>query len=177
MARLRLLIALAFALALAGCPALEQPQNFISFTWDGVQYLFTASAATEAQPWAVDHPCAVGYIDGSNPPFEYVITGSATADDAEAGTNTIVINFGQDGDWYATARFYDSEGTEVWMFLSQIPEGMFDAFISNRDAVGEQFAGSMPGPFDEGGTTPVHELKNIIFSVERLPNQTYQLPQ
>lgn len=171
MKRLRLFAVLAFSLLMAGCPALEQPQNFISFTWDGVQYLFTASAGD------ADHPHAIGYFDGANPPFEYVIRGSATPEDAEAGTNTIVIDFGQDGDWYATATFYDSAGESVWMFLSQIPEGMLDTCISNRDAIGEQFSGAMPGPFDEGGTTPIHELKNILFSVERLPDQTYELPQ
>lgn len=174
MARLRLLIVLAFALVMAGCPMLEQQENFVSFTWDGVQYFFTASAATEAQPWAAEHPYAVGYIDGTSPPFEYVIKGSATSEGASADPlkDTLVIHLIDNVEqWSAWAYFYDSYGNSTMLDIGSIPSGMIDTFIVNRDAVGEQLAGSMPGPFDEGGTTPIHELKDITFSVERLPNQ------
>ena len=100
-------------------------------------------------------------------PYSYEIWGSATAQDALDGTDTIRIEFGADGDWYASATIWDSDGTSTSLYLSQIPEGMMDSFIANRDAVGEQFAGVMPGPFQS--ETPV--LENIIFSVERLPNE------
>jgi hypothetical protein len=164
MARLRLVLIAVLVLAMGSCQMFKQQENFISFTWDGVQYLFTASADK------ADHPYAVGYYEGSNPPDDYVITGSATAEDAATTpnpTNTIVIDIGNDGDWYATATIYDSDGSDTYLFLSQIPDGMIDTFITNRDAVGEQFSGAMPGPFQ--GETPI--LENVIFSVERLPNE------
>jgi len=160
MTRLRLLVAVVLVLAASSCQFVDQ-ENFISFTWDGVQYYFTASDDDSG------HPYAVGIAPVGQDPYEYQIWGSATAEDAQAGTNTILIDIGADGDWYATATFWDSYGDSTWLYLSQIPEGMIDTFIANRDAIGEQFAGSMPGPFQ--GESP--ELKNIVFSVERLPNQ------
>jgi hypothetical protein len=168
MTRFRLLVIALLVLAIGSCQLIKN-ENFISFTLDGTQYVFTASAPSESNPWAIDHPCAVGYFWGSNPPNEYVITGSATAEDAAAipnPKNTIVIDIGNDGDWYATATIWNSDGESMWLFMSQIPAGMIDTFITNRDEVGEQFAGSMPGPFGESS-----ELKNIVFSVERLPNE------
>ncbi len=50
-----LLVVIAVVLVAVGCSLLEQQENFISFTWDGMQYLFTASAG------ASDHPYAVGF--------------------------------------------------------------------------------------------------------------------
>ena len=161
MARIRLFLVAAFVLAMVGCPLLEQQENFISFSWDGVQYIFTASGDGSG------HPYAVGFASEGQEPYAYEIWGSATAQDALDDTNTIRINFGVDGDWYASATIWDSYGDSTSLFLSQIPGGMIDSFIANRDAVGEQFAGAMPGPFQS--ETPV--LENIIFSVERLPNE------
>ncbi len=142
MARLRLLTVVAFVLVMVGCPLLEQQENFISFTWDGMQYLFTASAEL------ADHPYAVGFAPEGQDPWEYEIRGSATAADAAAGTNTIVIHFGADGDWYASAYLYEDDPQfSTSLYLGQIPDEWIDSLIANRDAVGEQFAGSMPGPF------------------------------
>ena len=161
MTRIRLFLVAAFVLAAVGCPLLEQQENFISFSWDGVQYFFTASADR------ADHPYAVGYANEGQEPYSYEIWGSATAADALDGTDTIRIELSADGDWYAAATIWDSYGNSTWLYLSQIPYGMLDTFIANRDAVGGQFTGTMPGPFQ--GETPV--LENVIFSVERLPNE------
>jgi hypothetical protein len=162
MARIRFILVAAAAIALAGCPLIEQQENLISFTWDGMQYLFTASAGP------ADHPHAEAYAWEGGDPYEYVIRGSATTADALAGTNTIIIQIGNDGDWHVSAYLYEDDPQyPTSLYLGQIPEEWIDALIANRDAVGEQFAGSMPGPFQ--GETPV--LENVVFSVERLPNQ------
>jgi len=168
MARLRILVIAALVLALGSCQVLEQQENFISFTWDGVQYLFTASAATEGRPWAADHPYAVSYYWGANPPYAYMITGSAGSEDPQAETNTIQINIQRsDGAWNVDAYIWDSYGNSTWFDLGQIPDGMIDTAISGRDSIGGQFSGSMPGMFYEDGPST---LSNILFSVERLPN-------
>ena len=57
MTRIRLFLTAAFVLAMVGCPLLEQQENFISFSWDGVQYIFTASSDNSG------HPFAVGYAN------------------------------------------------------------------------------------------------------------------
>lgn len=57
MARLRLLLIAALVLVMFGCALLEQQQNFISFTLDGVQHLFTASNDDSG------HPVAIGYTE------------------------------------------------------------------------------------------------------------------
>jgi len=162
MARLRLLAVVAFVLVMVGCPLLEQQENFISFTWDGIQYLFTVSAV------ASDHPHAIGFAPPGEDPYWYEIWGSATAEDAIQGYNTILIVLDRSEDmWNVWATLYDSSGWGTEYDIPSIPDGMIDSFIVNRDSVGEQFAGSMPGPFT--GNSPV--LENIVFSVERLPNQ------
>jgi hypothetical protein len=164
MARVRFLAVVAFVLVMVGCPLLQK-ENFISFTWDGMQYIFTASAGPS------DHPYAVGFASEGQDPGEYEIRGSATPEDATAGTNTIIIRIGADGDWYASAYLYEGDPQAYTsLFLGQIPEDWIDSLIANRDAAGEQFAGSMPGPFQ--GETPV--LEDVVFSVERIPNQVPQ---
>ena len=161
MARAPFLLIAVVGLALAGCPLLEQRENFISFTWDGKQYLFTASAGP------ADHPFAVGIAEEGLIPSTYMIRGSATPGDAAAGTNTILIQFSADGDWYLSASLSENDPyNSTSVYLGQVPEDWIDSLIANRDVVGAQFAGSMPGPFQ--GETPV--LENIMFSVERLPN-------
>ena len=57
MARIRLFLAAAFALAMVGCPLLEQQENVIAFTLDGMQYIYTASDDSSG------HPVAVGLTD------------------------------------------------------------------------------------------------------------------
>jgi len=163
MTRLRLLVAAVLILAASSCQIVDQ-ESFISFTWNGVQYYFTASDDDSG------HPYAVGYPD-SGEVGEYRMLASATAEDAAVGTDTIIISFYSEGEywWYGQAELYDSFGQTTLIPLSDIPAGMMDTFITNRDAVGEQFSGSMPGPFQ--GESP--ELKNIVFSVERLPNEPY----
>ena len=162
MARLRLFAVVALALVMTGCSLFRQQENFISFTWNGMQYLFTASAGPS------DHPYAVGLASAGQDPWTYEIRGSATAADAAAGTNTIVIRIGADGDWYASAYLYENDPQfYTSQFLGQIPGEWIDSLIANRDAVGEQFTGSMPGPF----LGEVTVLENIVFSVERVPNQ------
>ncbi|OHD75174.1 MAG: hypothetical protein A2177_06645 [Spirochaetes bacterium RBG_13_68_11] len=135
-----------------------------------MQYLFTASAVES------DHPYAIGYYwDPGDPISEYIIRGSATAAGAAATPNpkdTLEIGIGYESDWYMWANFYDSDGGLTDFYLPNVPEGMIDTFIANRDAVGEQFAGSLPGPF-YGGETPA--LENIIFSVERLPDEQIEI--
>jgi hypothetical protein len=162
MARLRFILVAAFVLVMMGCPLLEQQENFISFTWDGVQYLFTASADRS------DHPYAVGFAPAGEEPNRYEIWGSATSDDAidEYNTLQIVLDRSEDS-WWVWATLYDQYGNWTEFDATSISDGMIDTFITNRDAIGEQFAGSMPGPFQ--GESP--ELKDIIFSVERLPNE------
>jgi hypothetical protein len=166
MARLRLLLVAVFILVMVGCPLLQQQENFISFTFDGVHYLFTAGAVEYG------HPHAIGYYWLPGDPIgDYVIQGSATAAGAAAIPNpkdTLVIYMTNDGDWYLSARFYDSDGWSTDFYLPRVPEGMIETFVANRDAVGEQFAGSLPGPF-YGVETPA--LEDIIFSVERLPDE------
>ena len=164
MARIRFILVAVIVLALGSCQLLKQQENFISFSWDGMQYIFAAGDSDSGNPYAV------GYYSGPNPPTDYWIIGSASAADAAEDFNTIKINLSQDGDWNASVYFYDSNGSETSFYLGQIPEGMIDSLIENRDAPGEQFAGAMPGPF-QGGETPV--LENIIFSVERLPDEEY----
>jgi hypothetical protein len=167
MAKLRVFLIAALVLALGSCQFAEQ-ENFITFTWDGVQYLFTASAATESHPWAVDHPYAVGYYWGSNPPYGYLITGSATGQDAQDGTDTIQIELSvSEGYWNVNVVIFDSSNDSTW-FYTRIPDGMMNNSITNLDAVGEQLSGTMPGVlYEEQGSST---LSNIIFSVERLPN-------
>lgn len=163
MTRLRLLLAAAFVLVMAGCPFFNQQENFISFTLDGMQYFFTASNHESGNPYAV------GYEE-SGSVVEYKMLASATPEAAAAGTDTIIIHFYPEGEywWFGEAELNDSFGQTTWISLGGIPSGMMDTFITNRDEVGEQFAGSMPGPF---GESP--ELKDIVFSVERLPNEEY----
>lgn len=164
MTRIRLFLVAAFVLAMVGCPLLEQQENFISFTVDGIQYLFTASADRS------DHPYAIGFAPTGEDPYEYEIWGSATSDDAIDGYNTfrIILDRSEDIYWvYAT--LYDQYGNGTQFDIPSVSYGMIDSFIANRDAVGEQFAGSMPGPFSEDDGFSV--LENVIFSVERLPNE------
>jgi hypothetical protein len=162
MTRFRLFIIALLVLAIGSCKLLNQQENFVSFTLDGTQYFFTASDDDSG------HPYAVGYVEMGNV-VEYEIFASATSEAAAAGTDTIIISFYPEGEfwWYGQAEIYDSLGEPTWISLSGIPAGMMDTFITNLDEVGEQFAGSMPGPFQ--GESP--ELKNIVFSVERLPNE------
>jgi hypothetical protein len=174
MTRLRLLAIALLVLAISSCQFVNQ-ENTISFALDGVQYTFTASAPSDGRPWAIDYPCAVGMSSGTNPPDEYMITGSATAADASANLNTIVIDIWRSGDWTAYASIYNSDGYSGNPFLSQIPEGMLDSFITNLDEIGEQFSGVMPGPFSyTDAQQQNHTLENIIFSVERLPDELIQ---
>ena len=166
MARPRLLLIVLIALVMTGCSLFRQQENFISFTWDGMQYLFTASAGPS------DHPYAVGYAAGVQDPTSYRIWGSATPEDAAAVTNTIFIHLWLDtfnGVWAGEVLLYESAQFQyTYVPLNWIPEDWIDSLIANRDAVGEQFTGSMPGPF-QGVETLV--LENIVFSVERLANQ------
>jgi hypothetical protein len=168
MTRLRLLVVAILVLAVSSCQLIKN-ENFISFTLDGVQYFFTASAVE------ADHPYAIGYYLNSGDPAErYVIRGSATAAGASAMPNpkdTLEIGIGYEADWYMWASFYDSDGFRTDFNLPSVPYGMIDAFITNRNEVGEQFSGSLPGPF-YGTETPA--LENIIFSVERLPDELYE---
>jgi hypothetical protein len=163
MARLRFLLLAALALVMIGC-TLPPQENYISFTWDGMQYTFTASDDDSGNPYAV------GRYSGANPPYRYIIQGSATAADAAYGYNTIVIDIIKSSgpEWGATVYFSDSVGDTTTFYLGTIPEGMIDSLITNRDAPGQQFAGAMPGPF-QGGETPI--LENVIFSVYRLPDE------
>ena len=170
MARIRFVLVAVIILALGSCQLLEQQDNYISFTLDGVQYTFTVSAVKS------DHPYAIGYYWVQGGPVKgYTITGSSTAAGAAAEppeeTLRISISDNSEG-WSASAYFFDSWGSSMYFDLGWIPLGMMDSFITNRDEVGEQFAGSLPGPFSGG---EVSELKNIIFSVERLPDELVEI--
>ena len=160
MTRIRLFLAAAFVLAMVGCPLLEQQENFIAFTLDGMQYLYTASDDSSG------HPVAVGLTDSGVVEY-YSIQGSATAAEAEIGESTLRITlYHVENYWDVQVTLYDGEGNAYSFYPPNVHEDEIDSFIANRDAIGDQFAGSMPGPFQ--GETPV--LENIIFSVERLPN-------
>jgi hypothetical protein len=167
MARLRFVAVVVLVLALGSCNLLQQQENFVSFTWDGVQYLFMASAVK------ADHPYAVGYYwQAGGPIRDYVIQGSASSEGAAAQPleDTIWIGFHDNNEeWSARVYLYDSWGVSTYLDLGGIPLGMIDAFLTNRDEPGEQLSGSMPGPFQDGQMS--HTLKNLIFSVERLPDE------
>jgi hypothetical protein len=159
MARLKFVVIAAVVLLMVGCPLFEQQENFISFTWDGMQYLFTAGAGPTG------NPCAVAYPKGQ-PAYEYIIRGSATPEEPFAGTNTIVIDINANGDWAVNVDLFDDAGFLATRYLGTIPQDWIDNLIRNRDEAGAQFAGSIPGPSQ--GSAPF--LENIVFSVERLPN-------
>ncbi len=167
MTRLRLLVVAVLVLAASSCQFIEQ-ENFISFTLDGVQYIFTVSAVES------DHPYAIGYYSVVGEPVrEYWISGSATAAGAaeqppEETLAIRIVKYEGEG-WGVYPYFYDTWGQSPPYEDGWIPLGMIDTFIANRDAVGEQFTGSMPGPFSDGQMTST--LENIVFSVERLPDR------
>lgn len=168
MAHLRIIMAIAIVLVgVLSCSLFDQQENFISFTLDGVQYVFTESAGRS------DHPNAFGAYQGTDPPYSYVIQGSATAEDALEGNNTMWISMQIEGDsWNVSVVVSDSSGGYRSFEIPDVPDGLIDAWIENRDAVGEQLKGSMPGPFMQvdGSST----LRDINFSVERLPNEEDQ---
>jgi hypothetical protein len=172
MARLRFFIMAALVLAMTGCQLLKQQENFISFTLDGLQYLYTASDDDSG------HPYAIGY-ESSGEVVQYRILGSATAAEAVAGDSTLVITLTHvRTSWGLTMTMYDGDGNPYSFTLPPLPsvhEDEIDSFIMNRNAVGEQVAGSIPGPFSDGQMT--HTLENIVFSVERLPDEPYVMPQ
>jgi hypothetical protein len=70
---------------------------------------------------------------------------------------------------------YDGIGSPTSFSVPDIDEDAIDSFLANRDNIGEQLAGFMPGPSSDGQMT--RTLKDIVFSVERLPDEPYILPQ
>jgi|WetSurMetagenome_2_1015567.scaffolds.fasta_scaffold320779_2 hypothetical protein len=169
MARIRLFLVAAFVLAMVGCPLLEQQENIVSFTLDGMQYIYTASDDSSG------HPVAIGFTRSGVVGY-YSIQGSATAAEAEAGESTLRITLNHvENYWDVQVNLYDGEGNAYYFYLPNVHEDEIDSFIANRDAEGEQFAGSMPGPFSDDPMT--HTLEDIIFSVERLPDRIMPDPQ
>ncbi len=171
MARLRLCAIVAIVLVLFGCSLLKPPENSISFTLNGIQYLFTESAGLS------DRPYAVGYTqEGQEVPYRYAIRGSATAADAADGTNTFNMNIFSRGDWGISAYLVMNDlQTEIWFTIDPVPAAWIDTFITNRDDVGRQFTASMPGPFSD--SSAAYTLENVVISVERLPNKVSPQPQ
>ena len=169
MTRIRLFLAAVSVLAMVGCPLLERQENFIAFTLDGMQYVYTASDDSSG------HPVAVGLTESGVVGY-YSIRGSATAAEAEAGESTLRITLNHvENYWDVLVTLYDGEGNAYYFYPPNVHEDEIDSFIANRDAVGEQFAGSMPGPFSDGQVT--HTLEDIVFSVERLPDRVMPEPQ
>jgi len=167
MARIRFILVAAFVLAMVGCPLLEQQENFIAFTLDGMQYLYTTSDDSSG------HPVAIGLTESGVVEY-YSILGSATAAEAEAGESTLRITLHHvENYWDVQVTLYDGEGNVNYFYPPNVHEDEIDSFIANRDVEGEQFAGSMPGPFSDGQMT--HTLEDIVFSVERLPDRV--MPQ
>jgi hypothetical protein len=168
MTRLRLLIIAALVLAISSCQLIKQ-ENMISFTLDGLQYLYAASADHS------DHPYAVGY-ETSGEVVRYEIKGSATAAEAAVDESTIVITLAHTRTiWAVQVVLYDGSGIGTLFNVPDVDEDAIDSFLANRDAVGDQLAGAMPGPFSDGQMT--HTLTDIVFSVERLPNEPYIQPK
>lgn len=167
MNRLRLFVAAALVLAVSSCQLVKQ-ENVISFTLDGLQYLYAAGAGR------TDHPYAVGY-ESSGEVVRYEIRGSATAEEAAANESTLAITLvNVRSIWGIEVLLYDGSGSTTLFTVPAVDEDAIDSFLVNRDEIGEQLAGAMPGPFSDGQMT--HTLKDIIFSVERLPNEPY-VPQ
>lgn len=163
MARLRFVLIAVLVLAMGSCQLLEQQENFISFTLDGLRYLYTASDDVSV------HPYAIGY-ESSGEVVRYEILGSATAVEAAAGESTIVISLTHTRSiWDVEVTLYDGSGGQISFTVPDVDEDAIDSFIANRDVVGEQLTGAMPGPFSDGQMT--RTLENIVFSAERLPNE------
>jgi hypothetical protein len=169
MARMRFVLVAVIVLALGSCQLLEQQENIVSFTLDGMQYIYTASDDSSG------HPVAIGFTRSGVVRY-YSIRGSATAAEAEAGESTLRITLNHvENYWDVLITLYDGEGNAYYFSPPNVHEDEIDSFIANRDVEGEQFAGSMPGPFSDGQMT--HTLEDIIFSVERLPDRVMLQPQ
>jgi hypothetical protein len=169
MARLRFILIAAFVLVMVGCPLFQQQENCISFTCDGIRYFYTASDD------ASGHAYAVGYYRPGYPVNMYVMSGSATSEASAAGFDTLLVTMEHvENYWEPVITLYDGDGNLFFFDPPNVSEGAIDSFITNRDAVGGQFAGAMPGPFQDRQLT--HTLENVVFSVERLPDEV-SIPQ
>lgn len=160
MTRLRLLAVVAFVLVMVGCPNLGVPENTISFTLDGVDYSYSASTGDVTHAWG----------QGNETGNQYYITASKSMGDADAGTNTIVIDISSEGDYWIDAFVYDGSSNEMWFDLGSADRILLENTFRNLDDVGEQLQAVFWGPY-EWGVAPTHTLENLVISVERLPNQ------
>jgi hypothetical protein len=162
----------AVVLAMTACPnpPLDTgfPQNTIVFTLDGVEYTYSASFDLSTHAWGR------GIVYGSLPPSEYFLTASASAADAEAGTNTIEIFIGSEGDFYLEAYVYDADGTEFDFNLGTASRTLLEHIVANLDEEGEQMQGAFIQRYSSWNV-PDHSLENLVFSVERL--EDYWPPQ
>jgi len=165
MTRLRFILVASFILVLTGCPSFEGglPENTISFTFDGVDYQYSASSGSSTHAWGKGS----GW-EGS-PPSAYIITASATEADSLAGKRTIEFSIGSEGDYWIDVYVYDADGTEHYFYLGNASRTLLEHLIANLDIEGEQMWGYFLQRYnDDAGE---HTLENISFSVERLPTE------
>jgi hypothetical protein len=159
MARLRFFIVLAFVLAMVGCPNATLPENTISFTLDGVDYSYTASANQSTHAWGA------GYGD---PPTQYSLTASKSEADAIDPINTIRLTFLLTGGyWDLSADVFDAVGDVHTFDLGTADDILLHAIVKNLDTVGGQMQGAFLGDY-EFVNSSTHTLTSIMFSVERL---------